>query len=207
MIYIINLNHDIGRRFYIESLNLPYDYEFIDAVLKLEYDRYKTDKISEDMATRGTTESHIKCLQKGLESNDDYTIIFEDDIILHSNFEYFFNQVIQFIENNSFKLFYLGFSSKMNLENKKFKIKELPSDRVYTGGYAYIINNSIIPEILEMAEQTHQPFDWHCLGYIQRKYLGKVFYTDPPLIITDVSTSNIRNDRCYERLKSIGLYK
>ena len=195
MIYIINLNHDIGRKYYIESLKLPFDYELVDGVLKLDYDRYKTDKISEEIATRGTTESHIKCLRKGLDNNEDYTIILEDDIILHSNFEYFFNQVIDFIEHNTFKLFYLGFSSKMDLENKTFKIKELPDDRVYTGGYGYIINNSLIPEILEMAEQTHQPFDWYCLGYIQRKYYGQVFYTDPPLIITDVSTSNIRNDR------------
>lgn len=206
MIYLIHLKTDIGRYYNINNFIQKLNGEYWDGEYIIPCDKqgYILNTITKEQGTRAAKIAKIKLFNHFLNNtNNKYLVLFEDDIIYHKNFFTYWKKLVKYVnKHNDWKLIYLGVSSslpqKYNRCENKLYIKKLPCEKIYTGAYSVIIHRSIIPELIDKANDEllkYEPFDYTCLGYIQKKYIDKCFITIPQLIITDVSSSNIRHNR------------
>jgi glycosyl transferase family 25 len=113
--YIINLPGSHDRRLYVENVLKPLESiipQFIEGINGKELSDEKRSEVFDDKGSfrrygryllggeLGCTLSHYKCYQKLIQSNDNYAVIFEDDIILYSDFEESLETVIPYISIN-----------------------------------------------------------------------------------------------------------
>lgn len=205
MIFFINLKKDIGKKKFIENIVINLGGTYWDGVDVREFNE-KGNVISypdKKNATRAAKQAKINLLNhiNNLNSNDNYFVLFEDDIIIHENFYEYFKISLEFMKNNNHcKLLYFGVSSNIDLKSDKdFDIVKLPKNKKYAGAYGVIINNSIIPQLLYRSDDLslfYKPFDIYSLGYIQECY--DCFICIPQIVIPIVTVSNIRENRPQE---------
>jgi len=125
-------------------------------------------------------------------------LIFEDDVILDNNFEDRFDKFINSI-NPNWKMILLGASqygwNSVSLSEAKLKGYYYPRILDTCGSFALGLDNSIYDELTQNLSHFDGPFDHIPSGKIYEKYLGHCFVSFPSMVIADVSTSNIRNNR------------
>lgn len=206
MIYFIHLKQDIGRLHWINNFISKINGKIWNGVFAMPIDKngYILNTISPEEGTQCAKQAKINLFEHYLStSKEPYLIVFEDDIIWHTNFFNLWKELNVIIKNNiDWKLLYLGVSSNLEMKpNNELHIRNLPTDKIYTGAYSFIIKREMVKIALERAKDMmlkYKPFDVTCLGYLQQKYSKQCFITNPQLILADVSGSNIRHNRKQE---------
>jgi hypothetical protein len=151
--------------------------------------------------TRSAKEAKINLFNYFLTNNDqNYLFLFEDDIIIHTDFFVHFDSVIQFANTNKFKLIYFGVSCYVPQKNNlSFSIDILPQSTYrYSGAYGVIIHRSVLKSLINRSNDPFlysKPFDIYSLGHIQSSYPLECFICNPQLISPNITISDIRNPR------------
>jgi hypothetical protein len=187
-ITIIHLNKDIGRIHYINYITSL----FTNANIYLSDSCHDIDgNIKEpESPTKKISKAHYDVINK---STVDYHLIFEDDVILHNDFNKLMPLVNTFIHNHDFTILYLGISDPLDYKNE-FSIHILEPLQIYSGAFAYIVNNKYKKEILnEFKYLNDKEHDIYVYGKFQMK--RTTYITDPPLAISNVESSNVRQIR------------
>jgi len=228
-IYVINLKKRVDRRIsVVEKLaKQNIDFEIVDAVdgysndVIKEYQQYAQRpvgepgshkleklynfKLIESPGAWGYLKTYEKILSEA--KNKDYKRIlcFDDDILLHKEFNTQFDEFIAKI-NDDWKLIYLGATQHnwtmpkslryINQKKEEYNIEEpfyLP--RETDGSFAIGIDASIYDLLLSEVRKFNAPFDSGPLRTINENYQDKCFVAQPNLVIADVSDSDIRQGR------------
>ncbi|MFV0582573.1 MAG: glycosyltransferase family 25 protein [Parabacteroides gordonii] len=178
--YIINLEKSLDRKRYVENIlsNYPFlDIEFIVAVDANKMSNEEQNKLfnvtgfSKKYSKKvrpgeiGCTLSHQKCYRKLLNSNEDYVLILEDDIILNNEFQETLEKLKNHIDPIKPQVILLSgwyWFYKSTRLNKKYKLADV-LDAFLT--HAYIINKTAAKLLVEPYPFTMAD-DWK---YIRQK--------------------------------------
>lgn len=213
--YMINLEKDVGRK-----LNSKPVLDLFNCVIWkahdgniITFDNNKesikwTDVIKGTEAAKYTK---IQLLNHFIKhSKQKYLLIFEDDCYLHSDLignnnkiELFNTKLNNFLLNNKVSLLYLGVSR--HIKPKATNISECYFEsfsdyfqndiKKCSGAYGVIINRDVIKLILARAVNSTlygKPFDLTCLGFISDQNPNTTYVMHPPLVVPDITQSNIR---------------
>lgn len=181
-VYVINLEHNSCR------MNRMND---VLTKLQIKYERFDAiDGIKLNNPELGCQMSHVNIIKKAIAENHNIICILEDDTIFYKNFNYVLDNMYKNIPND-WDMIYLGANqcnnwNKVNISNNYYKSYEC------NGTFAYIIRKRIFTDILSVLDDTSLPIDkkYHI---IQRKF--NVYTMMPNIVISDVSSSNIRSER------------
>ena len=212
--YLINLQKDAGRiinsKYIIEKFNTTI-FKGEDAV-KLDNNNKVISWPTQIEGTQHAKLAKIKLFEHFLKnSKKEYLLMFEDDIYLHKDlynntiFDKFNKDLNNFLKTKPVSILYLGISSQIN--PKKNYIKEFFFEsfsehftnkqcRPCTGAFSVIINRKIIRLLLSRMKDRvlkKKPFDLYCLGWYSKLYPKNTFIMHPPLVLPDISQSNIRD--------------
>lgn len=132
-IYVINLKEDLYKRNYIYMLMKKYQISFtfvvVDRIFKHDFDKYKNHcRISKEEL--GCCLSHLWCLNDIIKNKYDNSLIFEDDIILHKDFN---NKLLSILKNNhKFDFLLLG---AHDFNFAKHNYERINNDKMYYHPY------------------------------------------------------------------------
>lgn len=217
--YIINMKKDIGRRKNIDHFCEQIGASYWDGIDEAQIDKngYLINITDEISSTINAKNAKLNLFNHFLKSNqtDEYLWLFEDDIYIHKSFYSEVGKVNDFLIKEKPLLFYLGVSNNkvfdynyndiINIE-LLFKNTQAVHDEQKTcllkikpcsGAYGVIIRRSIIPNLISYIKNPgliKYPFDNSCLGKIQINFPNKCFVTNPPLVVPDITISNIRKN-------------
>lgn len=117
-VFVINLDDTPER--YEDVVN---EFKMYDIV---NYERVKAEKpnngINKADRLYGNRLSHLKCIKKARDRKLDYVIICEDDIQFNKNMikEEVLNDIYNFLNNESWHIFYFGATNKTQPENTNY---------------------------------------------------------------------------------------
>lgn len=148
--------------------------ESCDNNLKLNYSpKYKGEI--------GCYLSHYLLYKQLLESKYDYTIVFEDDFIIHDdNLEQTINNLLINMNNFDFDYLFLGHS---NIKGIKLvdNIYNIQNNKKVWGFHGYILNNKKIPKILNFLKNIINEIDLQIYDLIKNNdIIG--YFVNPVLI-------------------------
>jgi hypothetical protein len=130
----------------------------------------------------GCTYSHIKLWEKIMQSNDQYILILEDDVIIPKDFWFQFKRFFNQIPKN-WDLIYLGASNIKGKKISKNVIKPIYGGKGLTnvGAYAMLFKKQSIIDIYKDILPVNDDFD----VYIRDKYNKNknIYYAYPPIIL------------------------
>ena len=200
---IIHLEQDIGRFHHMQPLKKPVNGDFWNGeyAIKVDENGYSIKKIKD--FTYCAKLAKYKLLKKFYDETDfDYIVVFEDDVVWHNKFYEYWNQILDSIKKiKQWKVIYMGVSTYLQQPLKiksDIEFMKLPPGKIYTGAYAFFLHRDAIPIVLDRITDNNilqEPFDVTCLGYLQTKYRNECYLTNPQIILADVSGSNIRHSR------------
>jgi len=125
-------------------------------------------------------------------------LILEDDILLCNNFESYFKNFIQNVDED-WKILQLGASQygweSVDEETASRQGFYLPRMIDTCGSFAIAFDLSIIDDVIEVQNTFEAPFDFLPIGEIYEKNLNKCFVSFPNIVMPDVSNSTIRGKR------------
>ncbi len=134
--------------------------------------------------------SHYQIIKNAKKNHFKKILIFEDDVLFIDNFQSLFKESISKI--NEWKLLYLGGSQW------QWGDIEFVDGFYYTnhtdGTFAYAIDESMYDAILNTSKINDKPIDFK-LWDIQKKFYKQCYTCFPNLVISDVSSSDIRESR------------
>jgi hypothetical protein len=185
--YMIHLEKDLDKRTNTKEFRDKYNIQLWTGI-----DGTHKDSKYATWCAKLTVINLLKHFMK-TNTKDQYIVIFEDDVILHKDFDKLITQVNEFINSNQVYLFYLGINTKFTNINQ---ITHLNSKNKLSGGYGVIINRDIINLLIMYASDKltkHYPHDTQCYGMIQLLYPKLCFMMDSPLVIPNTTVSNIRD--------------
>jgi hypothetical protein len=211
-IYVLNLKKDVNKRERIKTIFNKYNinnYEFFEGI----YGREDKELLNEyDIYSKIPFDSREKKLKRKLigsvgvlanllsvrniiidAKNKNYkNILFlEDDIYLHNNFNSLFINRVSKLDN--WKILYLGIQN--NLDNKIIMNNLYDADINSSGGWSFGIDCSVYDELINECNKRNLPFDSGPLWYMRSHYPTQCKVIYPNLIICDISTSSIRDDK------------
>jgi glycosyl transferase, family 25 len=200
-IYVISLERATERRLSIKNqmAKLNLEYEIIDAVDgrtmndqdiqkavdENVYNWYKTESWM-PCGVIGCTLSHVKFFEKFLESNSDWAVIIEDDVILYNDFEKVINAIAkQNVENEVTLLFYQ--TAKVNEE--------------------IIILQNTRKDLVD-SYSLYQPKDMNKVGstagyIVSRKVAKKLLYKQKPMSCVSDWWGQYHKSECFEKLNLV----
>lgn len=174
-VYVINMDKDTKRlkvfNEYMKALNIKY--KRVKGVHgQSVYNNYKKTKLNS--GELGCLLSHINVMKDAIKNDYTNILIFEDDVIFHTNFHKIFKETYNNIisKENRFDVIYLGYSEhgKNRYEHKiKFEGDYYYSDETY-GCFGFIINKNIFKVVLENYLELNNHTDSIFDKYIQPKY-------------------------------------
>lgn len=194
-IYVLNLQRDtekmnkVSER--LDSFNINYErFEAVDGRnLDTDYDfsNFVQGKgMIENVYALGCLKSHMSIIKDAKNNNYKRILILEDDVLLAENFHAHFQKLRKI---NDWKLLYLG-ASQYNWDVEH--IEDFYYCKGTLGTFAYALDESIYDTML------NQPIDKsidNILSRVQKELGRKALTFYPYLCISDVSTSNIRDNR------------
>jgi glycosyl transferase family 25 len=196
-IYIINLVDNIFRRNYIILLMKKYQLNFTLIVVERITDHtYNLLNIYNNLTKGevGCTLSHLWCINDIINNEYNNAIIFEDDIVLHKDF----NQlIINTLSNNKYDFLLLGacdFSfKKINynfVKNNLYRPHE-SSERIY-GAHAIYYSLNGAKKMFEDKIKNFSFFDKNFF-YMFNIFEKTSFICYPNLVVSDITTSNLQH--------------
>ena len=141
--------------------------------------------------------STINILKIARERKYKSIIIFQDDILFIKNFQNKFNEFINSINLNTYKLIYFSAQQHVwnNIDINKYLNYYHPTGDS-CGACAIAFNSSIFDEMIELMEKYYYtPIDEGALKIIQKKYSNECYISYPNIIIADLQSSDLRGPR------------
>jgi GR25 family glycosyltransferase involved in LPS biosynthesis len=200
-IYVINLDENIIRRNYILTMMKKYGICFKLVIVKKidisDYENYCKYKTNISIGELGCGLSHLYCLKDIIKNKYNHSIIFEDDIIFHKNFEAKFFNIIQ---NRAYDFLLLGacdfhFSqiNYKNVYNQLYKPNK-KYEHVY-GAHAIYYSLQGAEYMFNYRMNLFAFFDYD-LNNVFSYFKNTSFICYPNLVVTELSTSD--NNHSYE---------
>jgi hypothetical protein len=142
----------------------------------------------------GTLCSHIQVIQLAKQRKLKKILVFEDDVIFHTDFIRLMRGLKEFV---NWKLLYLG-ASQHNWDNIKIDAGYYHPYKTL-GGFAYALDSSVFDEVLGLLTTYEKSFD-NCLANfndldVQTKYKNECYTLYPNIVIADVRESELRGQR------------
>jgi hypothetical protein len=211
-IYVLNLKKDINKRERIKTMFNKYNinnYEFFEGIygkedeqLLNEYDIYSkilfdsrekklNRKLIGSIGVLANLLSVRNIIIDAKNKNYKNILFLEDDIYLHNNFNSLFINRVSKLDN--WKILYLGIQN--NLDNKIIMNNLYDADINSSGGWSFGIDSSVYDELINECNKRNLPFDSGPLCYMRSHYPTQCKVIYPNLIICDISTSSLRNDK------------
>jgi glycosyl transferase family 25 len=202
-IYIINLTEDIHKRNYIITIMKKYGINFSLVIV----DRISHETLSEigeylpiSINEFGCCLSHLWCLYQIINKKFKNAIIFEDDIILHKDFEKKFINIYDKNPNIDFLL--LGAHdynfSNFNYKNVKDKMYKPTTDKnnYYNNLYGAHANYYSLKAAKRMFHIRTSQIDFFDKEYmLMFNYLSESFICYPNLVLANISESKLEHER------------
>jgi GR25 family glycosyltransferase involved in LPS biosynthesis len=178
------------------------EYPIIDARSAFYDKKYKIKSL-EHIGALGLLKTWEVVLKNALHKQLKNILIFEDDVILSTNFQKQFETFIEAIGSQKWQALLLGATQRYwsqpeylsMVENKPYYLPK----RTH-GTLAIAINQAVFEELLGQVQNFNSPIDAEPLHFIYEKYFEQCFVAYPHLCIQDVSSSDIhkpRNQRFY----------
>lgn len=220
--YVISLKNEIVRRDRIKEslLENNVDFKFIDAVdLRggggINYNKSKKNNtaISRLMTIGevGCALSHVHCYEKIIESNDEWTLILEDDAIVSNLNDDAITSISSEIKKFDIDVVILGYSKLKPEDERIYKLMEPVKVKANCNGFslgtpwknwtcgtvAYLINQRGAKKLLSYYQDNGictVADDW---GYFEKEVGLKIFHIRPLLVFEDFLNlpSSIENER------------
>jgi hypothetical protein len=145
--------------------------------------------------------TYLRILRDVKEKGYERFLIFEDDVMLHRNFETMFETFMQRIDPD-WRIIQLGATQTgwrnidlTSAEKNHFYFPTYDNDQNSTyGSFAMGLDHRIVDELIEAQSAFEAAFDYLPMEEMYEKYKGKCFIAYPNLVIPDVRTSTIRNE-------------
>jgi GR25 family glycosyltransferase involved in LPS biosynthesis len=201
-IYIINLREDIIRRNYIhvimEKMNINYQLVIVERIQEEDYQsikNYSLKNITKGMF--GCYLSHLWCLKHIIQNKyKGGAIIFEDDIVVHKNFENMFDRLFKekqfdFLSMGACDFDFFGINHK-NVVDNLYQPSLNSSKRCY-GAHANYYSLNGAKYIFKLKSLFFSFFD-NNFSKIFKHFNTSAFITYPNLFVTELSTSNINHN-------------
>jgi GR25 family glycosyltransferase involved in LPS biosynthesis len=156
----------------------------------------------------GCALSHLKTWKTFLQSNEDYCIIFEDDILLKKNFVKRFKRALKCTPDD-YDILYLG-SFGGNSESNFFSIifdflqmsslkynvinKYISKPKVALGAHAYVLSRKGVKKLIELLDNNIDNHIDYCIQNLASKELLTTYTVNPRLAYqTSTNTTNSLN--------------
>jgi len=135
--------------------------------------------------------SHMNLLKKISESEyDGWTIIFEDDLVLESNFKEELNKILKNLENNdNFDIIYLGNNYQHDCDKGVFKDNLCYPNTPY-GTQAYMVNKRSAKKIYDLLKIIDNPIDVK-YDYLMKENKINGLVVVPSLVFQNNETKSI----------------
>lgn len=199
-IYVINLKNDVIRRNYIKvlfgKLNIKYTLVVVEPISDELYSVLDGSKKQLSKSEVGCSLSHLWCLKHIIKNEfKKGALIFEDDVVVHKNFENIFEQLFKEKQYDFLSMGGCDFDfSTINYKNVKNKLYQpsLNSTRCY-GAHANYYSFEGAKYIFKIKSLFFSFFD-NNFSYIFKHFSNSAYITCPNLFVTDLSTSNINHN-------------
>jgi len=198
-IYIINLEKNLIRRNYILTIMKKYGISFqlvlVKKIKKEDYIYYCNYNNNISIGELGCGISHLWCLKDIIKNKYRNSIIFEDDIIFHKNFEAKFFDIIQ---KQSYDFLLLGACdfhfSEINYKNVNENLyrPNLNFEKVY-GAHAIYYSLQAANYMLQYRLNEFAFFDYN-LNKVFDYFNNTSFICYPNLVVTEKTTSDNNHD-------------
>lgn len=187
VIYVINLEIDVERK---KKMKFLLENNFTNKIIFIKGHDFRNKEIGNNIkflsssGAYGCTLSHLDCIKDAIINNYNNIIIFEDDVLIHNNFNNLWNTIcIPDIWN----IIHLG-AMQINWNNITINEYYYKSNKTL-GGFSYILNSTIFNKVIELFDIHCKPID-ELLVIIQNEYPCYTIY--PNLFINYINKSYIR---------------
>ena len=199
-IYVINLNKDIIRRNYINLLfkkfNIEYTLVVVEPISEEIYSLLSGKEKQLSKTEVGCSLSHLWCLKHIIQNKyKGGAIIFEDDIVVHKNFENMFDRLFKekqfdFLSMGACDFDFFEINHK-NVVDSLYQPCLNNSKRCY-GAHANYYSLVGAKYIFKLKSLFFSFFD-NNFSNIFKHFNTTAFITYPNLFVTELSTSNINH--------------
>jgi|UniRef100_A0A6C0CW27 GR25 family glycosyltransferase involved in LPS biosynthesis len=200
-IYVINLKKDIIRRNYInvlfKKLNIEYTLVVVEPISDELFSLLHGNEKQLSKSEVGCSLSHLWCLKHIIKNKyKGGAIIFEDDIVVHKNFESMFQQLFKekqfdFLSMGACDFDFFDINYK-NVTNGLYQPCLNNSKRCY-GAHANYYSLNGAKYIFKLKSLFFSFFD-NNFSNIFKHFNRTAFITYPNLFVTELSTSNINHN-------------
>jgi glycosyl transferase family 25 len=206
-IYVINLLDDEIKRNYIVTLMRKYKINFtLIIVERISTELYKS--LSDNSKTfiskgeLGCCLSHLWCLSQIIINNYENAIIFEDDIILHKNFEKEFVKIYNRCKSKNNKLDFMllgahdfNFSKKnhKNVQDKLYRPDDSSNNLLY-GAHANYYSLQGAKAMFKIRTSEISFFDKEYMLMFNH-FNDSSFICYPNLVVSNISSSTLNHKR------------
>ena len=200
-IYVINLKKDIIRRNYInllfKKLNIEYTLVIVEPISEEVYSLLCGKEKKLTRTEVGCSLSHLWCLKQIIQNKyKGGAIIFEDDIVVHKNFENMFDRLFKekqfdFLSMGACDFDFFGTNHK-NVVDNLYQPSLNSSKRCY-GAHANYYSLNGAKYIFKLKSLFFSFFD-NNFSKIFKHFNTSSFVTYPNLFVTELSTSNINHN-------------
>jgi len=202
-IYVINLKNDTIRRNYInvlfKKLNIEYTLVVVEPISEELYSLLHGNEKQLSKSEVGCSLSHLWCLKHIIKNKyKGGAIIFEDDIVVHKNFETMFERLFKekqfdFLSMGACDFDFFDINYK-NVTNGLYQPCLHDSKRCY-GAHATYYSLVGAKYIFKLKSLFFSFFD-NNFSNIFKHFPSSAFITYPNLFVTELTTSNI-NHKCH----------
>jgi GR25 family glycosyltransferase involved in LPS biosynthesis len=160
----------------------------------------------------GCALSHIQLLINLTNSNNDYYMIFEDDVNITERFEKNINNVLKTIKLNDIDILFFGTSNKNSINQNRLSIKILDKSEwhnySYGGAFSYVISKNGAIKFLDYLNENSltNAIDTEYFNYANDIIVGVIepFLLTSKMCIQNSDDSNIQHN--YNTLSNLNDY-
>jgi GR25 family glycosyltransferase involved in LPS biosynthesis len=199
-IYVINLKNDVVRRNYInvlfKKLNIEYTLMVVEPISEELYSLLRGREKQLSKSEVGCSLSHLWCLKHIIKNKyKGGAVIFEDDIVVHKNFEIMFEKLFKekqfdFLSMGACDFDFFDINYK-NVVNGLYQPCLNNSKRCY-GAHANYYSLVGAKYIFKLKSLFFSFFD-NNFSNIFKHFPTSAFITYPNLFVTELTTSNINH--------------
>ncbi len=158
----------------------------------------------------GYLKSYIEILTEAINNDYESILVFDDDVIVHNDFNQLFSQIYKQLPDNWMILQLGALQYNWGDDWINWQTKNLYScNGSSVGSHAVAIHSSAYPILLNYCLLYNLPFDIGPLTVVQNQYKDRCFVFYPNLVIQDVSESDISSSekQSQEGIKEKNIYR
>lgn len=183
-------------------LNLSVKNEYNDKICNM----FTDNTFSWRRSIVGVALSHITLWRNLINSDDDYFMIFEDDITLDEKFNIYYNSLLEEIQDTKYPFIFIGYHTDKEFLKKPFFLKEVENKtlvyelkykkHIWGGLFSYIIHKDFAKQLLDDIESNgiKDPVDTFVLRYNNLYATLPVFVHSDYMTFTNMIDSDIQYD-------------